>query len=42
VKRTLKHGQCRMRVIRNEKEHTIEVGLMPFAVLIMRGLLSGT
>jgi hypothetical protein len=31
-----------MRVIRNEKEHTIEVGLMPFAVLIMHGSLSGT
>ena len=40
--RALKHGQCTMRVMDNEKEHTVDLELTIFVVPGMRGSLGGT
>jgi len=42
VMRALKHGQCTMRVMDNEKEHTVDLELTIFVVPGMRGSLGGT
>jgi len=40
--RALKHGQCMMRVMDNEKEHTVDLELTIFMAPGMHGSLGGT